>query len=218
MSSPHCQQKAPKYSTWVQFQKRQNDLCSFPRLTIQYHSNPSLCPKHYHQTCWIWPVLWRPTRPPGTNTKKKKKERKRCPFHHKGLECKRRKSRDTQNNRQVWPYSTKWSRAKTNRVLSREHAGHRKHPLTTTQDMTLSMDITRWSIWKSYWLYYLQPKTEKLYIVSKNKTGSLLWLRSWAPIAKFRLQLKKVEKTTRPFRCDLQSNPLQLYSGSDKQI
>ena len=23
---------------------RQNDLCSFPRQTIQYHSNPSLCP------------------------------------------------------------------------------------------------------------------------------------------------------------------------------
>ena len=28
----------------MQFQKRQNDLCSFPRQTIQYHSNPSLCP------------------------------------------------------------------------------------------------------------------------------------------------------------------------------
>ena len=25
-------------------QKQQNDLCSFPRQTIQYHSNPSLCP------------------------------------------------------------------------------------------------------------------------------------------------------------------------------
>ena len=25
--------------------KRQNDLCSFPRQTIQYHGNPSLCPK-----------------------------------------------------------------------------------------------------------------------------------------------------------------------------
>ena len=25
-------------------QKRQNDLCSFPRQTIQYHGNPSLCP------------------------------------------------------------------------------------------------------------------------------------------------------------------------------
>ena len=31
---------------WVQYQKQQNDLCLFPRQTIQYHSNPSLCPNH----------------------------------------------------------------------------------------------------------------------------------------------------------------------------
>ena len=36
------QQKGPKCSTWMQSQKRQNDLCSFPRQTI--HGNPSLCP------------------------------------------------------------------------------------------------------------------------------------------------------------------------------
>ena len=36
--------KSPKCSTWVQSQKRQNDLCSSPRQTIQYHGNPSLCP------------------------------------------------------------------------------------------------------------------------------------------------------------------------------
>ena len=36
--------KSPKCCTWMQSQKCQNDLCSFPRLTIQYHSNPSLCP------------------------------------------------------------------------------------------------------------------------------------------------------------------------------
>ena len=28
----------------MQSQKRQNDLCSFPRQTIQYHSNPSYGP------------------------------------------------------------------------------------------------------------------------------------------------------------------------------
>ena len=28
----------------VQSQKWQDDFCSFPRQTIQYHSNPSLCP------------------------------------------------------------------------------------------------------------------------------------------------------------------------------
>ena len=30
--------------TWMQSQECQNDLCSFPRQTIEYHSNPSLCP------------------------------------------------------------------------------------------------------------------------------------------------------------------------------
>ena len=46
---------------------------------------------------------------------------------------------------------------------------------------------------------------EKLYTVSKNKTGSRLWLRFL--IAKFRLKLKKVETTTRPFRYDLNQIP-----------
>ena len=35
--------KTPKCSTWMKSQKRLNDLCSFPRQTIQYHCNPSLC-------------------------------------------------------------------------------------------------------------------------------------------------------------------------------
>ena len=43
-SSPYSQQKSLKCSTWVQSQKRQNDLCSFPRQAIQYHGNPNLCP------------------------------------------------------------------------------------------------------------------------------------------------------------------------------
>ena len=62
------------------------------------------------------------------------------------------------------------------------------------------MDITRWSTPKSDWLYSLQPKMEKLYIVTKNKTGS--WL-----IAKFRLKLNKVGKITRAFRYDLNQIP-----------
>ena len=35
--------KSLKCSTWMQSQKQQNDLCSFPRQTIQYRSNTSLC-------------------------------------------------------------------------------------------------------------------------------------------------------------------------------
>ena len=42
-SSHHSQQKSLKCSTWMQSQKRKNDLCSFPRQTIQYHST-SPCP------------------------------------------------------------------------------------------------------------------------------------------------------------------------------
>ena len=35
-------------------------------------------------------------------------------FHHRGLEYKSRSSRDTWSNREVWPWSTKQSRAKAN--------------------------------------------------------------------------------------------------------
>ena len=35
------------------------------------------------------------------------------------------------------------------RVLPREHTGHSKHPVPTTQENTLHMDITRWSTPKS---------------------------------------------------------------------
>ena len=57
-------------------------------------------------------------------------------------------------------------------LLPRKHTGHSKHPLPTTQKMTLHMDITRWSTPKSDLLYSLQAKMEKLYRISKNKTGS----------------------------------------------
>ena len=117
--------------------------------------------------------LWRPTRPVRTNTQK------RCPFHYRGLGCKSRKSSNTWSNRQTWPWNAEWSRAKANRVLPREHTG--KHSLPTTQEEILHMDITRRSTQQSDWLYSLQPNMEKLYTVSKNKTGSWLWLRSWTP-------------------------------------
>ena len=69
------------------------------------------------------------------------------------------------------------------------------------------MDITRWSTPKSDWLYSLQPEIEKLYTVSKNKKGAD-WLSDHELlIAKFRLKLKEVGKTTRPFRYDLNQIP-----------
>ena len=58
---------------------------------------------------------------------------------------------------------------------------------------------------------------EKRYTVSKKKRpradcGSDHELL----IAKFRLKLKKVWKTARPFRYDLKQIPYKLYSGSEE--
>ena len=142
---------------------------------------------------WNWMVLWRPTKPSRTNTPK------RCPLHYKGLEFKRGKSRNTWSNRQIWP---EWSRAKVHRVLPGECTGHSKHTLPTRQDKTLHMNITRWSILKSDWLHSLQPRwrssiqSAKTWLELTGSDHELL-------IAKFRLKLKKVGKTTTPFRYDL---------------
>ena len=49
-------------------------------------------------------------------------------------------------------------------------------------------------------IIFLQPKMEKLYTVSKKKTSTDCGSDHELLIAKFRLKLKKVGKTTRPFR------------------
>ena len=80
-----------------------------------------------------------------------------------------RKSRDTWSNRQIWPWSTEWSKSIANRVFPREGIGHSRHPSSTAQEKTLHKNITRWSIPKLDWLYSLQPKMEKLYDVIKKQ-------------------------------------------------
>ena len=91
--------------------------------------------------------------------------------------------------------------------MPREHTGHSKHPLATTQEKTLHMDITRWStqnqtdyiLWSQKWRSSIQSaKTRPI-----ADCGSDLELL----IAKFRLKLKKKGKTTRPFRYDLNQIP-----------
>ena len=48
---------------------------------------------------------------------------------------------------------------------------------------------------------------EKLCIVSKNKTRSWLWLRSWTLYCQIQTEIEESEKTTRPFRYDLNQIP-----------
>ena len=158
----------------MQSQKRQNDLCFQGKpfnITVSQVYAPNSNAEEV-EVEWFYEDL---------QDLLELKPKKRCPFHNRGLEFKSRKSRDTWSNRKIWPWSTEWSSAKANRVLPREHTGHSKHPLPTTQEKTLHMDITRWSTLKSDWLYSLQPKMKKLYTVSKNKTWSWLCLRSWTP-------------------------------------
>ena len=96
-------------------------------------------------------------------------------------------------------WSTEWSQAKANRVLPRECLGHSRHPLPTIQEKTLHRDITRWSTPKSDWLYSLQLKMEKFFTVSESRLGADCGSDHELLIAKFRLKLKKVGKTTKPF-------------------
>ena len=135
---------------------------------------------------------------------------KRGPFHYRVLECKSRKSRNTWSKRQIWPWSTKWSRAKANRVLPRERTGHSKHPLPATQEKTLHMDIIRWEI--RLIIFFAAKDGEALYSQQKQDQG-LTGSYHELLIAKFRLKLKKVEKTIQVWS---KSNPLWLYSGSKK--
>ena len=61
------------------------------------------------------------------------------------MECKSRKSTIPGATGKFGLGVENKSRSKANRVPT----GHSKHPLPTTQEKTLHMDITRWSIPKS---------------------------------------------------------------------
>ena len=133
-----------------------------------------------------------------TNTKR------RCPFHHKGVECKSRESRNNWSNKQIWLWSMEWSKAKANRVLPRKCTGHSKHPLPTTQEKTLHMDGQQ----QNQIDYILCSQRWRSSIQSaKTRPGAECGSDRELLIAKFRLKLKKIGKTTRPFRYDLSQIP-----------
>ena len=161
----------------MQSHKWQNDPCSFPRKTIQHHSDPSYAPttNAKAEVKWFYEDL---------QDLLELTAKRDVLFIIGDWNAKAGSQAIPGVNRQVWPWSTKWSRAKANKVLPREYTGHSKHPLSRTQEKTQHMDLTRWSTPKSDWLYSLQPKMEKLYTVGKNKMRSWLWLRSWIPYGK----------------------------------
>ena len=129
----------------------------------------------------------KPARPSGTNTPK------RCPFHYRGLRRKSGKSRSTWSNRQIWPWSTEWSRAKANRVLPREHTGHgntlfqqhKRGLYTWTSPDDQHQNQTDYILCNQRWRSSIQSV----------KTGPGINCGSdHELLAKFRLKLKKVWK------------------------
>ena len=124
-------------------------------------------------------------------------------FHHRRVQCKSRKSRDTWSSRQVWPWSKNWSSTKVNRVLPRECIGHSKHLFQqhkrqlytwTSPDGQYRNQID-YILCSLIWRSTMQS--------AKTRPGAACSSDHQLLIAKFRLKLKKVWKNTRPFRYDL---------------
>ena len=96
---------------------------------------------------------------------------------------------------------------KANKVLPRERTGHSKHPLPTTQEKILPTDITRWSTQNQTDYILCSQRWRSSIQSAKTRPGADCGSDHELLIAKFRLILKKVGKTTRPFRCDLNQIP-----------
>ena len=78
--------------------------------------------------------------------------------------------------------------------MPREYTGHSEHPLPTTEEMTLHMDITRWSIQKSDRLCSFQLKMENSIQSAQTRLGVDCGSDYELLIAEFRLKSKKVGK------------------------
>ena len=91
--------------------------------------------------------------------------------------------------------------------LLREHTGHSKNTLPTTQEKTLHVDITRWLTPKSGWFYSCSQKWRNSIQSAKIRQGADCGSDHEHLIVKFWLKLKKVGKTTRPFRYDRNQIP-----------
>ena len=146
-------------------------------------------------------VLWWPTRPSWTKTKR------RCAFHHRWLEWKSRKSRDTWSNKHVClgvqneagQRLTEFCQENTLVIANTLFQQHKRRLYTWT-----SPDGQYWNqidyiicIWRRR--NFIQSAKTRL----RSDCGSGHELLN----AKFRLTLKKVGKTTRPFRYDLNQIP-----------
>ena len=132
-----------KCNTWKQSQKRQKDLCSLPRQTIQYHRNPSLCLTSNAEEAEV-ERFYEDLQDPLELTPKKDVLFILGDWNAKG------ESQETPGVTGKFGLGM-WNEAGQRLIeFCQENAlGHGKHPLQITQEKTLYMDITRWSTPKS---------------------------------------------------------------------
>ena len=57
---------------------------------------------------------------------------------------------------------------------------------------------------------------EKLYTAGKNKIGCWLWLRIWTPYCQIQTYIEESRENNKTIQVWPKSNPLGLYSGSNK--
>ena len=148
-----------------------------------------------------WMVLWRPTRPFRTNTQK------RCPFHYRDW------------NAEVGSQETPGVTGKFG-VGIRNETGQRLIEFCQENALVIANTVFQWHKRRPYtWTSPDgQHQNQTDYILCSQRYGSSIQSAKTRPgadcgsdhellIAKFRLKLKKVGKTTRPFRYDLNQIP-----------
>ncbi|XP_061258296.1 IQ domain-containing protein E isoform X6 [Bos javanicus] len=132
---------------------------------------------------------------------------KRCPFHYRGLECKSRKSRDTgvtgkfglgvQNEagQRLIEFCQENALVIANTLFQQ----HKRRLYTWTSPDGQHRNQTDYILCSQRWRSSTQS--------AKTRPGADCGSDHELLIAKFRLKLKKVGKTTRPFRYDLNQIP-----------
>ena len=193
----------------MQSQKQQRDLGSFPRQTIQHHSNPSQCLNYRYQRNWSWSVLWRPKRHSIVSIKK-------MSFSSQGT------GMQTVGSQKIPGVTGKFGLGVQNEAGQRLTEFFQENTLVIAN--TLFQQHKRWLYtwtspggqYQNQIDYILSSQRWRRSIRSvKTRCGADCGSDQQLLIATCNLKLKKVGKTTRPFRFDLNQIPYD-YSGSSE--
>ena len=168
--------------------------------TIQYSGNPSLCLSQKCWRSWSWTVLWKPTRHSNTQ--------KRCPFHYRGLETAKVGSSETPGVTGKFGLGVQDEAGKRLIEFCQKNALIRVNTLFQQHGRWLYTWISPDGQYQNQIDYILCSQRWRNSIQSaKTRPGADCGSDHELLIAKFRLQLKKVWKTTKPFRYDLSQTP-----------